>query len=344
MREHDLINLFEESVQIMILIVSEKDDAHIPMVLPKLVARGASYLWLNVSSFPTQTQIAIEYGKGGLSRNALWYEGQRYDLSTVSAVWHRRQRRVQVTESVKEQNHRDYVERASNDALQGMWAVTGGRWLPALPNVDLAAGNKLYHAKVAAQLGFELPETLVTNSPHDFLDFWSRSCGPIISKSAPFRGLERDGERYHLLTHLVHRRHALNADLVRYSPVIFQHYVPKRVELRVTVVGQQLFAAEIDSQTSRSTRHDWRHYDDPNVQYRVHTLPAELASRCLRLVESLGLSYGAIDLIQTPEGNYVFLEINPNGQWAWIEEMTGLPISEAIADWLASSRDSDQRI
>jgi glutathione synthase/RimK-type ligase-like ATP-grasp enzyme len=124
--------------------------------------------------------------------------------------------------------------------------------------------------------------------------------------------------------------------------VIFQQYVPKRVELRVTVVGRRVFAAEIDSQASRSTRHDWRHYDDPNVQYRIHTLPPEMARACVRLVEALGLSFGAIDLIQTPEGKYVFLEINPNGQWGWIEDLTGLPISDAIADWLAGSGEPDE--
>jgi hypothetical protein len=326
----------------MIVILSEKDDAHIPMVLPKLAARGMSPLWLAVSSFPSQVQISVEYGKGGLASNALWCKGQRYDLSSVTAVWHRRQRRVQVNPSVREESHRAYVELVSDETLEGLWAIIGTRWLPGRPNVDRAARNKLYHASVAAQLGFELPVTMVTNSPGDFLDFWNRSEEPIVSKSATSGDIRRDGELCTPYTRLVRRRDAFRADLVEHAPVIFQQYVPKRVELRVTVVGRKIFAAEIDSQASRSTRHDWRHYDDPNVQYRVHTLPAEIAHCCVRLVKELGLSFGAIDLIQTPEGKYVFLEINPNGQWGWIEDLTGLPISDAIADWLAGICESDK--
>jgi hypothetical protein len=318
----------------MLLILSEADDGHVPMVVPKLEARGASYLWFSVSTFPREAQIAVEYAPNGLMSRTLWCKGHAYDLSSVTAVWHRREGVMQAGDSVTEPSQRAYVEKVSSNFLDGLFAIVGGRWLPALPSVDLAANNKLYHSTVAGRLGFKLPATLITNSPPAFIDFWNRSAVPMVSKSATYREFTRDGDPYMLYTHLLSRRHAANAHLVRYSPLIFQHYVPKRVELRVTVVGNRVFCAEIDSQQSRSTRHDWRHYDDPNVQYRVHRMPAEVEARCVQLVETLGLAYGAIDLIVTPDGDYVFLEINANGQWGWVEEMTELPIAAAIADWL----------
>jgi putative transposase len=52
-------------------------------------------------------------------------------------------------------------------------------------------------------------------------------------------------------------------------------------------------------------------------------------------LDGLGLAYGAVDLILEPSGNYVFLEVNSMGQWHWIEHLVGLPISEAIAEFLA---------
>src|SRR5207249_969990 len=113
-----------------------------------------------------------------------------------------------------------------------------------------------------------------------------------------------------------------------------QSYVPKHVELRITVVGQLVFAAEIHSQESNHTRYDWRQYDFYETPYFVHKLPSAVASRCVQLVERLGLCYGAIDMILTPDERYVFLEINPNGQYLWVEEATGLPISEAICNLL----------
>ena len=98
-----------------------------------------------------------------------------------------------------------------------------------------------------------------------------------------------------------------------------------------------MFAAEIASQSSRLTRYDWRHYDDPSVRYSAHTLPGDIERRCRQLVERLGLSFGAIDLILTPSGEYVFLEINANGQWGFIELSTGLPIAEAVVDFLTAA-------
>jgi glutathione synthase/RimK-type ligase-like ATP-grasp enzyme len=255
-------------------------------------------------------------------------------MREVDAVWHRRESSCRVSPRIVDASQRAYVELISTTVLEGFWAITGQRWLPGRPSVDTAANNKVYHAAVAAGLGFVLPPTLMTNSPEAFVDFWNDAPGEMVSKSPSYRDLFRDGERCMLYTHLVERRDVFRADSVQYAPVIFQHYVRKRVELRVTVVGTQVHAAEIDSQASRSTRHDWRHYDDPNVRYQVHVLPDEMQLRCVRLVQTLGLAYSAIDLVLTPEGEYVFLEINSNGQWGWIEQMTGLPIARAIADWL----------
>src|SRR5262249_3569975 len=137
-------------------------------------------------------------------------------------------------------------------------------------------------------------------------------------------------------TEVVSRRDVGYAEAIRYCPLIFQAYVPKRVELRITVVGQQVFAAEIHSQQTNHTRHDWRHYDFHRTPYFAHPLPAEVQQCCLRLVERLGLCYGAIDMVLTPKGRYVFLEINPNGQYLWVEQETGLPISDALCDLLMS--------
>ncbi|HWN70612.1 MAG TPA: hypothetical protein VNM90_23390, partial [Haliangium sp.] len=124
------------------------------------------------------------------------------------------------------------------------------------------------------------------------------------------------------------------------SPVLFQARVPKQVELRITVAGESVLAAEIHSQSTKRTQIDWRHYDQGHTPYRAHALPDEIRRACLALVARLGLRFGAIDMIVTPDDRYVFLEINPSGQWMWIENETGLPISDAVCDTLlgASTR------
>ena len=90
--------------------------------------------------------------------------------------------------------------------------------------------------------------------------------------------------------------------------------------------------ARIDSQASTRSRHDWRHYDLDATAYSAHHLPADVEAACLRLLDYFGLRYGAIDLVLTPEGEYVFLELNPVGQWAFIQDLTGMPIAQALAE------------
>jgi glutathione synthase/RimK-type ligase-like ATP-grasp enzyme len=119
-------------------------------------------------------------------------------------------------------------------------------------------------------------------------------------------------------------------DAVHYAPVIFQGYIPAVFDLRVTIVGGAVFAAEIHSQTT-AYKHDFR-MTMHEAEIRAHALPDLVAAKLLALMDALGLVYGALDLRLTPEGDYVFLEINPAGQWLFIEQRTGQPISDAIAD------------
>ena len=226
--------------------------------------------------------------------------------------------------------------------MHNTWNSIDSLWLPAHEPVIRRAELKALQLKVAGALGFELPPTLFTNSPEDFLDFYRKHNGNIISKLPSISLYKYTGKTFNRYTQVVSKRDVGYARAVRLCPIIFQAYVPKRVELRITVVGQEVFAAEIHSQHSNHTRHDWRRYDRFQTPYFPHELPSDLQQLCVRLVEQLGLCYGAIDMVLTPDERYVFLEINPNGQYLWIEEMTGLPISDAICDLLIAGKRARQ--
>lgn len=121
---------------------------------------------------------------------------------------------------------------------------------------------------------------------------------------------------------------------IKNCPLILEEYVEKKVELRITVVGSKIFTCAIHSQLNEKTKVDWRRYDIPNTPHKVYELPAEVESKCVELLKRLSLQFGALDMIVTPDGEYVFLEINPAGQWLWIEELTKLPITDALVDLL----------
>ncbi len=128
----------------------------------------------------------------------------------------------------------------------------------------------------------------------------------------------------------------LDSESLLISPVIFQEKVPKKCDIRVTVIGDKVFAAQIETDLPESIP-DWRAADVGKITYSPHKLPAFVNQQCLSLVRELGLEFGAIDLGLCGDGSYAFFEINPNGQWAWLEPVTAFPLTETLVDLLQGS-------
>ncbi|MBG0826871.1 hypothetical protein HS041_03670 [Planomonospora sp. ID67723] len=318
----------------MILILSEPGDGTVPFVLDHLERSGAAHLWFDPAAFPADARVTARF-TAGLDDLLLCVDGRQHDLSEVTAIWDRRPGLPRASGTVGP-DHRRWVELTSRTFVTGLVEVLPGRRLPGRTRDVLIAENKIVHLTRAAELGFVIPETVMTNDPAELVPAWERAGGNLIAKTEYASEFTVDGQDHFLYTTPVHRAHLRGRHRIGTSPVILQPNVPKSLELRVTVVGDRIFAVEIDSQSARSTRQDWRHFEDDRIPYRIHALPPEVADRCLALLRSFGLSFGAIDFILTPQGEYVFLEINPNGQWGWIEQWTGLPIARAIADWLTA--------
>ncbi|HYR42859.1 MAG TPA: ATP-dependent carboxylate-amine ligase [Terriglobia bacterium] len=320
----------------MILILTEASDPHADYVAERLRQRGADFVRFDPAQFPSKAELSLSYSANGKMQSRLSAGNEHVDLGRLNSVWYRRPAAAIPHAEITDKLTRDYVEEECKIFMHDTWDSIDCLWLPAPQPVIRKAELKASQLKVAASLGFELPPTLFTNSPEDFLNFYLEHNGNVVSK-LPSSSLYRfTGTTFNRYTQVVSRRDVAYAPSVRLCPVIFQAYVPKRVELRITIVGREVFAAEIHSQHSNHTRHDWRRYDRYQTPYFPHELPDDLRQLCIKLVERLGLCYGAIDMVLTPDDRYVFLEINPNGQYLWIEKMTGLPISDAICDLLIS--------
>jgi glutathione synthase/RimK-type ligase-like ATP-grasp enzyme len=234
---------------------------------------------------------------------------------------------------------RSFVAREIGDVLLEVFDVLPGVWLPGHPDVVRKAQRKWSQLRTAADLGFTIPATLVSNDPERFLAFYRQHDGRVASKLAGATGFHAHlGTELNRYTEVIPSR-----DLVEYRsfalcPVACQRYISKQYELRITVVGDLVFCARIDSQRSNQSRHDWRQYDMASATLSLWQLPGDIAERCVALVKRLGLTYGAIDMIVTPDDEHVFLELNPSGQFWWLEQQLGLPISDAICDRLADIR------
>lgn len=317
----------------MLLIISKKDDAHVHYLRPHLEARDIVYRWIDPGDFSARAGMTLEFGPGWMPRRRLVFDGRPFDVDEVRTVWLRQYQLPTAHEDIIVPDYRRAAIDIGTSCLAGLADSLEARWSPAKPRASLAAQNKPHQLTVAAGLGFIVPRTTITNEPTEALRFYEECGGRIVTKAAAaiFQMSAPDGQRL-MPTHPVRRRDLANFRGLALAPMILQAYVPKRAELRVTIVADRIFAALIDSQASTRSRHDWRHYDFDATAYRAHQLPSDVETACLRLLDYFGLRYGAIDLVLTPEGDYVFLELNPVGQWAFIQDLTGMPIAQALAE------------
>jgi glutathione synthase/RimK-type ligase-like ATP-grasp enzyme len=267
-------------------------------------------------------------------------DGETIDLSEIHAAWDHRPQPPEPSAALSPRSRR-WAAFESAQFVNDVWHSLDCRWLPAHKDVVLRWQHKASQLKVAQELGFEVPPTLMTNDPAEFRDFYHAQGGRIVSKVF-YRNIHRpepegdpsESSTYVCMTQIVSNRDLGYAASICYAPVIFQGYVPKQLELRVTVVGRRVLTAAIHSQGTHRTLHDWRREDLQHTRYTPYSLPMEVEALCLKLVERLGLCFGTIDLVLTPDGRYVFLEINPSGQWRWVETMSGLPIADSMAELL----------
>jgi len=322
----------------VIIIASEADDPTGQAILAALGRYGQPCALLDTSFFPQRDRIVYKTSDSGHLTRSYWLADEEIHLDAVSALLWRRPALPKASPSISNEQVRGYIDASAAEILSGLFEDLNCLQVPASRQVLKTAHAKLPQFGLAARTGFDLPDTLITNSPQEFLDFYRKHNGKIITKPAavtvdsPAKGLMTGYARPVRPSDLVHFQ-----DL-QLCPLIVQVYVEKAVELRVTVVGSDVFAAEIHSQATQRTKIDWRRYDEGNTPHFEHTLPDKVSKLCLAMTHSLGLVYSAIDLILTPDGRYIFLELNPNGQYQWIEHLTGLPITDRIARLLIDHR------
>jgi glutathione synthase/RimK-type ligase-like ATP-grasp enzyme len=312
----------------LILIVSSERDEHAIVVARELADRGAEHRILDLAEFPENIRLILRY-EGGASPVALLrgVGDAEIDMANVNAVWYRRPQPFVLAAGLSRPSHRTFAYGEAHEAIAGLWQMLDVFWMNH-PTRDEVAARKAYQLVVARSIGLEIPPTLISNDPSEVRRFLAER-GPNDTIYKAFSATQQEWRE----TRLVRQEELAVLDQVRHAPVIFQEYVPARYDLRVTVVGGHVFAAAIHSQVTQY-RVDFR-IDMNSATIEPHDLPPGVVSSVHRLMGQLGLVYGAIDMRLTPDGRYVFLEINPAGQWLFIEGRTGQRISAAVAETLA---------
>ena len=310
----------------MIVIISADEDVHARAVLDELRAIGQDALVLDLAEFPKNASLAVEPGReGGLRR--LTYRGESIDLSILSVAWWRRPQPYGMDAGITDPVAANFALHEVDEAIQGLWLSLDAFWINP-PAKDQCAARKLWQLDVARLVGLDVPRTLITNDPDAARSFVAAE-GEAGTIYKAFQGSE-DAWRE---TRLLRPSEIEQISSVRYAPVIFQEYVEASCDIRVTIVGDDVFAAAIYSQES-AYKVDFR-MNMGSVRIEAIQLPTAVEEGLLNLMRQLGLVYGAIDLRRTPDDRYLFLEINPAGQWLFVEDQSRQPISSTLAGLMA---------
>jgi glutathione synthase/RimK-type ligase-like ATP-grasp enzyme len=319
-----------------VLVITNDHDEHADAVIEELDRRAVPVFRFHPEEFTDGASISMEVCNGRIN-GEIRKAGQRVAFHDICAAWYRRSRALFAPLPSLNLLHGDlenFVRVQSSATLSGLFAGLQTLWV-GQPFKLRQAEVKAVQLAEAGKAGLTTPTTLISNDPERATVF-VEALGDTDCAIKPLIATRVDGEdgaRLPLTT-ILPRGHAL--DSVALSPNVFQPYIEKAYELRCVVMGERIFTAKLDSQAHESTRTDWRagNVEDEQVGYEVFDLPERVQAGLHRLMRSFGINFASIDMIVTPEGEFVFLDLNPNGQWLWLEEELGLPLVAGMADLL----------
>jgi len=320
----------------VLIITHSKDNESIPLVIKAIESQGGKAFRFDTDRYPTQVQLDISYAPE-LEQIILTSDNGKLNLNEVSAVWYRRIAIGARIPTVMDKQLRQASIDECRATIQGVIASIKGFHLDRVANIRLAE-NKQLQLQVARELGLDTPKTLITNNPQAVRKF-AQDCerGMIAKMLSSFAIYDNIGQENVVFTNPVSPEDLENLDGLNLCPMTFQEQIPKALELRTTIVGKQIFTAAVDSQALEKSRYDWRRDGVALLKaWQPYQLPETIENKLLQLMAKFGLNYGAIDIILTPENQHVFLEINPVGEFFWLENNPGLPISNAIAQALVT--------
>lgn len=306
----------------MLLLSHSEEPFCTERVAGALIGRGARALRIDTDRFPGGLELRGELGPECTPALSLGDEALVVDAVWLWRLWPARQ------DEGLAAAHREAVARESMTTLRGLLdLLAGAAWIDAL-DVNRAADNKTRQLRLAREVGLVIPPTLITADPAAVRRFFAAHDGRVVAKLQTPLGYSMAGGGG-LPTRLLRAADLDAIEGLRHCPMVFQRYIDKALELRIAWVDGRALVGALDGARCGV---DWRY--ESTASWQPHTLPAVIHQRLAALMARLGLRQGAIDLIVTPTGEYVFLEVNPNGEWGMLEQELGLPISEALAEAL----------
>lgn len=316
----------------MILCLTHSGDYYtIDLVMKALQRAGYKTFRLNTDQFNQEQDFWYRIGTDGTK---VWLRTPEGELSAdqVQAVWNRKVWPIATPSDLDEQFNGIFRQEYATYRQIFFRSCASVPWFNPEAADQRIAGDKLLQLELAKSAGLLIPESLFSAEQEAIRHFFYQVCkGAMIAKLHGTLSYSMSGKGPAFPTTLIREQDLDALDAVAYCPMIFQEYIEKAYELRIAYVDGLCFAGKL-----RSPDHvtDWRTQSMGEVAWEPYELPVALQEKLCTLMQTAGLAFGLIDMICRPGGDYIFLEVNPKGEWGMLQKFLNLPIAETIAQKL----------
>jgi hypothetical protein len=315
----------------VLIITHSQDNASVDAVITCIRAVGAEAIRFDSDRYPMEYMISTLYRDNHW--NVFLDTGHAvHDLEKLTAVWFRRS--YHLGKGLDTMLEKEFITPAMGELQRSFFGM-----LESLPCFKMERystyrrlDSKEEQLRRAVKHGLRVPPTCISNDPGFVKNFVEQLEEPVITKMQTSFAIRRGQEEHVVFTNEVNEQHLQDLDDLRYCPMTFQQKLEKQLELRVTIVGREIFAFSIDSQKNAQAQIDWRKEGRTLLNdWKPYELPQMVQAKLLAFMDDYQLNYGAIDMILTPGNELYFLEINAAGEYFWLDELCNNAISQQIA-------------
>ena len=311
----------------MLLVLTNSEDTTADYLLNRLSECGMPFVRFDTDNAIERMRISYSPGEPLLT-----IDGIPYSPCSFSNIWYRRPERL-ISKLIPETPEGKCVLDEWSESLEGFFAhIPKERWMN-FPAANALASRKLEQLTAARTFGLAIPETLVTQDARTLKEFFNRHDGKLIVKPMGRAYIDRSpkGCDSLIFTNAVSSTDLTDLSDLEKCPTLFQQSIQKIADIRITIVDSVIHAFELKAQDSDGRqRCDIRRNNMIDVQYSSIQLPNHVAVALRNMVDSYQLRFAAIDMAISTDGTWVFFEINPNGQWAWLDLYAGASIHQSF--------------
>lgn len=313
----------------MILCITHSQDFYnVDLFFDYLQSKNIPFFRLNSDCLNHQMKLNLNDESFILKDES----GNQVNSKDIKAVWHRKTWNISVPADLDENYKAIFINEYESLSFNLYTTLEHLPWINPLQAERKIESNKMLQLKLAKNNGLKIPETLFSNDEEAVIEFFHQFChGKAIAKLHGTISKSMDGHEM-ISTVLFTEDNLEQLSDIAFCPMIFQPYIEKEYELRIVYLNGEFFTGKINN----SAHADWR-ISRSDFFWEEYKIPQNIKENLNSMMTEMGLIFGAIDMIKSTDGNYYFLEVNPQGEWGMLQKELNFPIAQRIADYLINS-------